>query len=193
MYAYVYWLTFVLLKMYLNAHFLWHECTCSIRITVSFICWCITNHILKPRQLEWLKAITFPLFMNLQFGQVLVRTLCFCPTGQPLGWLKHWGPESSSFTCISGAWAWSLKQLGAGAAGAPSLAIFLWSSHGIFPAWSTQGSCTSHLYLGATRSVGEKRKEKRESTLGGNCVAPYYSASAPRGFPSATFCLLSRS
>lgn len=141
--------------MYLNAYFCWHICTCSICIAVSFICWCITNHILKLRQLEWPKAITLTLLMNLQFGQVLAGTICFCHTGvaQKLGARIIWSFIHLHFRCLG---------LEPQTAGAPSLAIFLWSSRGIFPAWSTQDSCTSSLYPRATRSVGKRRKEKRE-------------------------------
>lgn len=121
----------------------------------------------------------------------LVGTLCFCPTGQPLGWLKSWGPESSvisihlHFRCLG---------LEPQTAGAPRLAIFLWPSHGISPAWSTQGSCTPSLYLRATRSVGKRRKEKgekeRKHSRGKLCSSLLLSLSSHAA--CCTLCLLSR-
>lgn len=158
--------------MYLNADFLWHICTCcSIHITVSFICWCTTNHILKTRHLEWLKEITLTLLMNLQFGQVLVETLCFWPTGQLLGCLRSWGPESSSFNLHFRCLGLEPPTAGGWSSGGSQLHYLPVVSPGFFSSVADSGELYTSLVPQGYQECGEKRKTKRKITLGGNCVS----------------------
>lgn len=101
-----------------------------------------------PKWNELLKAVTFILLTNLQFGQDFLNKsfqLQWCQQG----YIKDWELESSEslFTHMSGTWCWTLAGTRAGTGG---LSMVAWLPHVMmsgFQEWVSQGTWCGLYHL----------------------------------------------
>lgn len=141
MYVYVYGLKLVLLKIYLNTHFL----RCPIHVTDSVICWCITKQTTKLKQLQWLNNIDTAhesaSWTGFGGGSLFLSCWTLAGLGQRLGVEIIWCFIHMHFRC----WTGDLQIIGAEIAVVPWIFVHLPVVRGVFLAWLLQGRCTSYL------------------------------------------------